>query len=139
MKSKTTLILLLTIFILLLNGCTSKNNSTTPENVSDALEYQTITSEEAKVMMDENSDVIILDVRTNDEYKEGHIKGALLLQDADILDKAEIVLTDKSSTILVYCRSGRRSAQAAENLVSLGYTNIYDFGGIIDWKYDIVE
>ncbi|HKM00392.1 MAG TPA: rhodanese-like domain-containing protein [Mobilitalea sp.] len=137
MKSYT--ILLLTIVIFLLSGCSSKGNSTTPDNVSDAPEYLTITSDEAKKMMDDSTDIIILDVRTVDEYNEGHIKDAILLQDADILDKAEIVLTDKASTILVYCRSGRRSAQAAEDLASLGYTNIYDFGGIIDWEYDIVK
>ncbi|HHT97077.1 MAG TPA: rhodanese-like domain-containing protein [Clostridiales bacterium] len=100
--------------------------------------YNTITTTKAKEMMDENSDIIILDVRTLEEYNEGHIDGALLIPDYQLLDKAETVLTNPSATILVYCRSGRRSAIAAKNLADLGYSNIYDFGGILDWEYDIV-
>ena len=77
-------------------------------------------------------------LRTEEEYNAGHIENAILIPDTSIIDTAESILTDKSATILVYCRSGRRSALAAANLVELGYTNIYDFGGIVDWEYDIV-
>lgn len=107
-------------------------------NTSHVNSHNTITAKKAKEMMDEDSDIIILDVRTLEEYKEGHIEGAILIPDYQILEKAEEILTDSSATILVYCRSGRRSALAAKNLADLGYSNIYDFGGILDWEYDIV-
>ena len=100
--------------------------------------YQTISSDDAKKMMDEDSAVIILDVRTKDEFDTGHIEGAILIPDDKIEEKAEEILTDKSAVILVYCRSGRRSALASASLAQLGYTNVYDFGGIIDWNYDVV-
>lgn len=72
------------------------------------------------------------------QFNTGHIEGAILIPDIDILEKAEKTLTHKSATILVYCRSDRRSALAAVDLVELRYSNVYDLGGIIDWKYDIV-
>lgn len=100
--------------------------------------YSKISSKEAKEMMDEDSDIIILDVRTQDEYDSGHIEGALLIPNDQITEKVESVLTNKDATILVYCRSGRRSLSASKELADLGYTNIYDFGGIIDWPYETV-
>ena len=99
--------------------------------------YLNITAEEAKQIMDGEEGYIILDVRTQEEYNQGHIPGAILIPDTDIKDKAEEVLTDKDQLILVYCRSGRRSKIAAETLVELGYTNIKEFGGIIDWPYEL--
>ena len=99
--------------------------------------YMNITAEEAKQIMDSEEDYIILDVRTQDEYDQGHIPGAILIPDTEIKAKAEDVLTDKDQIILVYCRSGRRSKLAAEALVELGYTNIKEFGGIIDWPYEV--
>ena len=87
--------------------------------------------------MDSEQDYVILDVRTEGEYAEGHIPGATLLPLNDVASKAESVLTDKDQLILVYCRSGNRSKQAAKTLVSLGYTNVVDFGGISSWPYDI--
>lgn len=98
-----------------------------------------ITPEEAKRMMEEESGVIILDVRTQAEFDAGHIAGALLLPDTEVADKAADLLPDKTATILVYCRSGRRSALAGETLAGMGYTHVYDFGGIIDWPYEIVK
>ena len=98
-----------------------------------------ITAEQAKQMMDRESDYIILDVRTLEEYVQGHIPNAILIPDYDIEEKAEEVLKDKNQLILVYCRSGRRSKLASEKLVQLGYTNIYEFGGIIDWPYEIEQ
>ncbi|TAH63631.1 MAG: rhodanese-like domain-containing protein [Anaerolineaceae bacterium] len=89
-------------------------------------------------MIDNNSDIIVLDVRTEEEFNSGHIKDAILIPNNEILERAEEELPDKEATILVYCRSGRRSSLAAENLTGLGYTNVYDFGGIIDWTYEIV-
>ena len=99
--------------------------------------YVYITAEEAKQIMDSEEDYIILDVRTQDEYDQGHIPGAIVISHEEIAEKAEKVLTDKNQMILVYCRSGRRSKIAAEALVELGYTNIKEFGGIIDWPYEV--
>ena len=96
-----------------------------------------ITAEEAKEIMDTEEGYIILDVRTQEEYDEGHIPGATQISHEEIAEKAEGVLTDKNQLILVYCRSGRRSKLAAEALVELGYTNIKEFGGIIDWPYEV--
>lgn len=97
-----------------------------------------ITAEEAKMMMEKLDKYVILDVRTEEEYAQGHIKGAILIPDYEVETKAEELLEDKSETLLIYCRSGRRSALAAEALNGLGYTSVYDFGGIIDWPYEIV-
>ena len=99
--------------------------------------YVNITAEEAKQIMDSEEGYIILDVRTQEEYDQGHIPGAIVISHEEIAEKAEEVLTDKDQLILVYCRSGRRSKIAAEALVELGYTNIKEFGGIIDWSYEV--
>jgi rhodanese-related sulfurtransferase len=99
--------------------------------------YVNITAQEAKKIMDTQTGYVILDTRTQEEYDEGHIPGAILIPYDEILQKAETVLTDKNQLILVYCRSGRRSKLAAEDLVKLGYTNIKEFGGIIDWPYEV--
>lgn len=96
-----------------------------------------ITAAQAKEIMDSQEGYIILDTRTQEEYDEGHIPGAIVISHDEILEKAESVLTDKNQLILVYCRSGRRSKLAAEDLVKLGYTNIKEFGGIIDWPYEV--
>ena len=98
--------------------------------------YVNITAAEAKTIMDSQEDYVILDAREQYEYDQGHIPGAIVISHEEILEKAENVLTDKDQLILVYCRSGRRSKLAAEDLVKLGYTNIKEFGGIIDWPYE---
>ena len=99
--------------------------------------YMNITAEEAKQIIDTEEDYIILDVRTREEYDEGHIPGATQISHEEIAEKAEKKLTEKDQLILVYCRSGRRSKIAEEALVELGYTNIKEFGGIIDWPYEV--
>ena len=99
--------------------------------------YVNITAEEAKQIMDSEEGYIILDVRTQEEYDQGHIPGAIVISHEEIVEKAEDVLTDKNQLILVYCRSGQRSKIAAEALAELGYTNIKEFGGIIDWPYEV--
>ena len=101
--------------------------------------YEQISGAEAKALMDSESGYIIIDARTQSEYDEGHILGAILIPEYEIADRAEKELPDKNQLILVYCRSGRRSKIAAEELVKLGYTNVKEFGGIIDWKYEIVK
>ena len=101
--------------------------------------YMNITAKEAKEIMDTEKDYVILDVRTEEEYAQGHIKNAILIPDYEIEAKAESVLADKDKLILVYCRSGRRSKNAAEILAGLGYTNVKEFGGIMDWPYETVR
>jgi len=97
--------------------------------------YQKISAKEAHSMMSELEDFILLDVRTNDEYKERHIEGAVLIPVQELGTRAETELPDKLKVIFVYCRSGRRSADAARQLVKMDYKNVYDFGGINDWPY----
>ena len=99
--------------------------------------YETITAEAAKKIMDSDEEVIILDVREQYEYDEGHIPGAILIPYTEIENKAEEIITDKDRQILVYCRSGRRSKIASDALSKLNYTNVKEFGGIIDWPYEI--
>lgn len=99
--------------------------------------YMNITPETAKQIMDTSKDYVILDVRTQEEFDQAHIPGAILIPNDHISAEAERVLMDKNQLILVYCRSGRRSKLAAEELVKLGYTNIKEFGGIIDWPYEV--
>ena len=101
--------------------------------------YDQINGAEAKALMDSESGYIIIDARTQEEYDEGHIPGAILIPEYEIADRAEKELPDRDQLILVYCRSGRRSKIAAEELVKLGYTNVKEFGGIIDWEYEIVK
>lgn len=100
--------------------------------------YRTLTYQEAKQMMDEDEDVIVVDVRTEEEYAAGHIPGALLIPNETIEGEMPALLPDSSATILIYCRSGNRSMQASVKLLEMGYDYIYDFGGINGWPYDIV-
>ena len=101
--------------------------------------YQQITQEKAKEMMD-TQEVLILDVREQHEYDSGHIPGAVLLPVGTITkDTAAAVIDDLDTVVLVYCRSGNRSKTASQALVDLGYTNVYEFGGINDWPYEIKE
>ncbi len=99
--------------------------------------YEIITAEEAKKIMDSGEEYVLLDVREQDEFDAGHIPGAILIPYTEIENKAEEMLPDKDKQILVYCRSGRRSKIAAEALSKLGYSNIKEFGGIIDWPYEV--
>ena len=111
----------------------------TPEGEKDTKNtYTQITQAEAKALMDSEKNYIILDVRTEEEFADGHIAGAILIPDDEIEEKAAGILTDKNQLILVYCRSGRRSKNAASSLAALGYTNVKEFGGILDWKYGTV-
>ena len=116
--------------LLLLVGCASQSKEST---------YRQITMEEAVTMMQEESDYIILDVRTSEEYSEKHIPGAINIPNETIGSEDIPELPDKDQLILVYCRSGNRSKQAAAKLVKLGYTNIVEFGGINDWTGETVS
>ncbi len=121
--------LLSALFMFLIAGC---------GETDIPLTYEQITPAQARALMFENPDCVILDVRTEEEFASGHIENAILIPDYEIEAKAESVLTDKDSLILVYCRSGRRSKLASETLVNLGYSNVKEFGGIIDWEYETV-
>lgn len=101
--------------------------------------YIQISGKEAKEIMDTQTDYIILDVREQYEFDEGHIPGAIVIPYESIDARAENELPDKNQLILVYCRSGRRSKIAAQSLADLGYTNVMEFGGIIDWEYETVK
>jgi rhodanese-related sulfurtransferase len=144
MKKSSIIFLLLLISLPLLCGCNGDNDAVKEPNEEKKEEetmtdYVCITQEEAKRIIDTEEGYIILDVRTIEEFESGHIPGAILIPDYEIEEKAPEQLTDKSQLILVYCRSGRRSKIASEELVKLGYTNIKEFGGIIDWKYGVVK
>ena len=117
-------------------ACKGDNNSV---NYNSSATYEQISAKQAKEIMDTESDYIIIDARTDEEFAEGHIENAILIPEYEIADRAEKELPNKQQLILVYCRSGRRSKIASEELVKLGYTNVKEFGGIIDWPYDIVK
>ena len=115
---------------LMFTGCTGTSNNQTTT-------YRQISMDEAVTMMAEETGYIILDVRRADEFAAGHIPGAINVANESIGTDEIPELPDKNQLIMVYCRSGRRSKEAAEKLVKLGYTNIVEFGGILDWKGEI--
>ncbi len=119
------------LIVIVFSGCAA----TKEEN---KIMYNKITAEEAKEMID-TQEVIILDVRTKEEFKEKHIEGALLIPDYELEKLAKSKLPDKNKKILVYCRSGNRSKSSARLLIDMGYTDVYDFGGIINWPYETVQ
>ncbi len=102
-------------------------------------QYRKISPVLAKEMIDSGDELIIVDVRTASEFSQGHIPDAILIPNETIGSTPPTELPDKEAVILIYCRSGNRSAQAARKLVSMGYLNVYDFGGIIDWPYEVVR
>lgn len=106
-------------------------------DVTTLYSYEKISQEQAKKMMDEQP-VTVLDVRTKEEYDAGHIPGAICIPNETISTEEIPELPDKEQKILVYCRSGQRSQNAALKLVRLGYKAVKDFGGILDWKYEKV-
>lgn len=126
-------LMFLLLGVMLLTAC-----GQTAETVQEAV-FVSITAEEAKKIMDTEEGYIILDVRTQEEYDEGHVPGAILIPNTEIENRAEEELPDKAQLILVYCRSGRRSKLAAQILADLGYTNVKEFGGILDWPYEVTK
>ncbi len=128
MKTMISLMLLLLECVFLFS-CTRKEKQETAVQ-----EFVSISQDEAAKLMEEEKDCVILDVRRPDEFSEGHIPEAINIPNETIEEKAEEVLKDKDQLILVYCRSGNRSKQASRKLANMGYTQIREFGGIIDWK-----
>lgn len=121
--------LLISLSLLGMTACSNGGENT----------YEQITPEQAKMIMDTQSEYVIIDARTSEEYAQGHITDAILIPEYEIANRAEKELPHKDALILVYCRSGRRSKIASEELVKLGYTNVKEFGGIIDWPYEVVK
>ena len=119
------LILQIAAAVMLLSGCSSAS-------------YTQISQDEAMKMMQEQTDYLIVDVRRPDEFAEGHIAGAVNVPNETIEDEAPEALPDKEQTLLVYCRSGNRSKEASQKLADMGYTNVYEFGGINTWEGEIV-
>ena len=110
-----------------------------PERPESETTFQQISATEAKEIMEGNESFILLDVREQEEFEEGHIEGAVLMPVNQITELAPDIIPDKGTLILVYCRSGRRSVEASQQLVDLGYTRVVEFGGIIDWPYEMVR
>lgn len=121
-------VIFLTVFIF--TGCSSASAKT---------EYKQVSMADAVSMMEKETDYIILDVRTEEEFAEKHIPGAICIPNEAIGSEEIEELPDKSQLILVYCRSGNRSKQASQKLADMGYTNIVEFGGIIDWTGETVS
>ncbi|MCL2722411.1 MAG: rhodanese-like domain-containing protein [Treponema sp.] len=124
------------ILFLMFSACV-KSNAEDSDNTR--INWQTISANEAYRMMNELDSYVLLDVRTIQEFTEIRIDGAILIPDYEIRQRAEAELTDKNAVILIYCRTGRRSALSAAILAELGYSNLYDFGGIINWPYETVR
>jgi len=125
-------LVLIVVIVGVIAGCKAKN-------LSNNESYHKISAQDAKAMMDEGSPYTLLDVRTESEYENEHIDGAILIPYDEIKKRAESELADKSALIFVYCKTGVRAATASKTLADLGYTNVYDMGGIVDWPYDTVE
>ena len=140
-----TILLILVFGALVFVGCTANSGTLRRDDGIDVAtamtaQYRRISAQLAKEMMDSGDPLVIVDVRTEAEFDQGHIPEAILIPNESIttVQRPE-QLPDVEATILVYCRSGSRSSQAARKLVSLGYVNVYDFGGIIHWPYETVR
>ncbi len=127
------IVVLLAAVLMFVTACSSNNN-----NNEDKAGYKQISQEEATEMMAKDDGHIIVDVRRQDEYDSGHIPEAVCIPNESIGTEQPEELPDLEQIILVYCRSGNRSKQASEKLAAIGYTNVYEFGGINDWKGDVV-
>lgn len=128
------LLILCMTFICILSGC---GNADSVQNTEQKSGYKQVSMEEGLELMEADSDYILLDVRRDDEFEEGHIPGAINIPNESIGTEEIAELPDKNQTIYVYCRSGNRSKQASQKLVDLGYTDVIEFGGIIDYSGEI--
>lgn len=132
-------ILALNIFLVSCSKDSSKENNTEKSEVVQTSQSTKISQVEAKKIIDTEENIVILDVRTLEEYKEGHIKNSTLIPLDELESIIEDVIPDKKTKILVYCRSGNRSNTAVKKLATMGYINAFDFGGINDWDYEIEQ
>ena len=152
-KRILTLVLMLTLALALMAGCTqtvaptgsatvatpSAAATSAADGAGQAAQIVKVSADEALAILKDQPTAILLDVRTEAEFAEGHIAGAQQLAVEELLDRTGELPADKNTPIVIYCRSGRRSALAAEQLAGLGYTTLYDLGGITSWPYDIVQ
>jgi len=122
------------VFLLAVSGCASEEASGGKEE-----SYMRINAEKAKEMMENLEEFVLLDARTEEEFSEGHIPGAIVIPHDEIFERAEAEIPEKDVPVFVYCRSGNRSKTASKALFDLGYSEIYEFGGIIDWPYEIEQ
>ena len=134
---KKNLILVFLLLLVFTAGCSASGPAVDTEKSSPA--FHQISQEEAKEMMTKDDGHVVVDVRRQDEYDEGHIPGAVLIPNESITDKQPEELPHLDQIILVYCRSGRRSKEASQKLANIGYTNVYEFGGINTWTGEIVK
>ena len=128
------LLILCMTFICILSGC---GNADSVQNTEQKSGYKQVSMEEGLELMEADSDYILLDVRRDNEFEEGHIPGAINIPNESIGTEEIAELPDKNQTIYVYCRSGNRSKQASQKLVDLGYTDVIEFGGIIDYSGEL--
>lgn len=140
-KNSLAAVMFIGIVGIFFTGCSGSQNENQTEKLPEEgevqeVEYVQITQDEAKELMDTQENYIILDVRTQEEYDDGHIIGAICVPNETIMDSEPEALPDKEQLILVYCRSGNRSKQAAQKLADMGYSNVKEFGGIKTWKYE---
>ena len=128
------------VLALLLVSCGGTKDKPVPteEDAPSKAAYHKISAEETHEMM-ASQEVVVVDVRTREEYDVGHIENAVLVPNESIGSEMPEALPDKEATLLIYCRSGRRSKDAAQKLLALEYQNVYDFGGVIDWPYELVK
>lgn len=152
-RSLLLIVLVLALALGLLSGCTPNQATASPSaaaaaattatvqpgEAAPAASIKKVSADEALAILKDQPAAVLLDVRTAAEFAEGHIEGAQQLAVEELLDRTSELPADKSTPIVVYCRSGRRSALAAEQLAELGYTTIYDLGGITSWPYEIVK
>lgn len=138
MNKKSILSGILSMATLFSTGCEANEQSNSSSHGINGAVYRKIDSDTAYKMINEPDDKIVLDVRTEEEFAEEHIENAICIPDYELSSRIEQEIPDKSMKILVYCRSGARSYGAAMTLVNMGYNNIYDFGGIINWNYETI-
>jgi phage shock protein E len=140
--AKKSIYLIATILMVgVFSGCSNKNieNKNEVTTAPKEINFSNITPEEAKKRLDSEKEIILVDVRTKEEYETGHIEKAILMPLDTIVEEAEKKIVDKEAIIFVYCRSGSRSTAAANILVEQGYKNVYNLGGIADWPYEVVK
>ncbi len=141
---KKILLVALSFVLVLLTACSPNvpgadlGESESGSESENKTEYRTISPEAAKTLLDNGKELVLVDVRTAEEYAEKHIPGAILIPNEEIGDSRPEELSDLDTTIIVYCRSGNRSKTASEKLIAMGYTDVRDLGGINDWPYATV-
>ena len=142
LKAKNGIYLILAILLMgVLSSCSNKKIETDKEvpTVPQKASFSNITPEDAKKRLDNEKGIILLDVRTKEEYETGHIKDSVLVPVDNLKVEVEKELKDKEALIFVYCRSGNRSVTAANILIELGYKNVFNLGAIKDWPYEVVK